>query len=106
MITATFLKRNQTFISVSVSGHAGFADAGQDVICASVSASVQMTANLLTEIYHLPAEIAVEGNRISISVASIQNEHANLLLQGLFLQLQLLMEEAPDCIRIQVASAP
>ncbi|MGN1223848.1 MAG: ribosomal-processing cysteine protease Prp [Ruminococcus sp.] len=106
MITATFLKRNQAFISVSVSGHAGFADAGQDVICASVSASVQMTANLLTEIYHLPAEIAVEGNRISISVASIQNEHANLLLQGLFLQLQLLMEEAPDCIRIRVASAP
>lgn len=106
MITATFLKHNQTFISVSVFGHAGFADAGQDVICASVSASVQMTANLLTEIYHLPAEIAVEENRISISVASIQNEHANLLLQGLFLQLQLLMEEAPDCIRIKVSSTP
>ena len=90
MITATFYHRNQRLTGVSVSGHAGYADAGQDVICASVSASVQMTANLLTEIYQLPAEIAVEENCISISVDAIQDVNAERLLQGLLLQMQLL----------------
>ena len=80
MITATFYHRNQRLTGVSVSGHAGYADAGQDVICASVSASVQLTANLLTEIYQLPAEIAVEENCISISVDAIQDVNAERLL--------------------------
>ena len=78
---------------------------GQDVICASVSASVQLTANLLTEIYQLPAEIAVEENCISISVDAIQDVNAELLLQGLLLQMQLLTEEALGCIQIRNASA-
>ena len=105
MITATFYHRNQRLTSVSVSGHAGYADAGQDVICASVSASVQLTANLLTEIYQLPAEIAVEENCISIPVDAIQDVNAERLLQGLLLQMQLLIEEAPGCIQIRNASA-
>ena len=105
MITATFYHRNQRLTGVSVSGHAGYADAGQDVICASVSASVQLPANLLTEIYQLPAEIAVEENCISISVDAIQNVNAERLLQGLLLQMQLLTEEAPGCIQIRNASA-
>ena len=100
MITATFYHRNQRLTGVSVSGHAG-----QDVICASVSASVQLTANLLTEIYQLPAEIAVEENCISISVDAIQDVNAERLLQGLLLQMQLLTEEAPGCIQIRNASA-
>ncbi len=99
MITATFYHRNQRLTGVSVSGHAGYADAGQDVICASVSASVQLTAN------QLPAEIAVEENCISISVDAIQDVNAERLLQGLFLQMQLLTEEAPGCIQIRNASA-
>ena len=105
MITATFYHRNQRLMGVSVSGHAGYADAGQDVICASVSASVQLTANLLTEIYQLLAEIAVEENCISISVDAIQDVDAERLLQGLLLQMQLLTEEAPGCIQIRNASA-
>ena len=100
MITATFYHRNQRLTGVSVSGHAGYA-----VICASVSASVQLTANLLTEIYQLPAEIAVEENCISISVDAIQDVNAERLLQGLLLQMQLLTEEAPGCIQIRNASA-
>ena len=105
MITATFYHRNQRLTGVSVSGHAGYADAGQDVICASVSASVQLTANLLTEIYQLPAEIAVEENCISISVDAIQDVNAERLLQGLLLQMQLLTEEAEQKCRCCTASA-
>ena len=90
MITATFYHRNQRLTGVSVSGHAGY---------------VQLTANLLTEIYQLPAEIAVEENCISISVDAIQDVNAERLLQGLLLQMQLLTEEAPDCIQIRNASA-
>ena len=105
MIRFTVWKSEDQYRGFSCTGHAGYADAGQDVICASVSASVQLTANLLTEIYQLPAEIAVEENCISISVDAIQDVNAERLLQGLLLQMQLLTEEAPGCIQIRNASA-
>ena len=103
MITATFYHRNQRLTGVSVSGHAGYADAGQDVICASVSASVQLTANLLTEIYQLPAEIAVEENCISISVDAIQDVNAERLLQGLLRRSPGLYSN-PECFRFLIRS--
>jgi uncharacterized protein YsxB (DUF464 family) len=106
MTTATFFAHDQKWTGVTVSGHAGFADEGYDIICASISASVQMAANLLTEVYHLPASVVVEEESISISVASITDENASLLLQGLYLQLQLLEEEAPDCLQVRTASTP
>ena len=105
MITATFYHRNQRLTGVSVSGHAGYADAGQDVICASVSASVQLTANLLTEIYQLPGESGGGENCISFAVDAFLDVNAERLLQGLLLQMQLLTEEAPGCIQIRNASA-
>ncbi len=50
MICARFFRKNGSLSSVAaISGHAGFADAGEDIVCASVSSAVQLVANGITE---------------------------------------------------------
>ena len=51
MIVAEFLKKNGNITGFKVSGHAGYDDIGKDIVCASVSSAVMMTANLITEIW-------------------------------------------------------
>lgn len=47
MISSVFNKKNGQIESVKVTGHAGFAKKGADIVCAAVSTAVIMTANAL-----------------------------------------------------------
>ncbi len=47
MISSVFKKNNGQIDSVKVTGHAGFAKKGADIVCAAVSTAVIMTANAL-----------------------------------------------------------
>ena len=58
MITAQFQKSGQKFKAFSIEGHAGYADAGRDIVCASVTSAVQLTANAITEQFGEKAEVA------------------------------------------------
>jgi len=50
MISVKFLSRNNEIDEITVSGHAGFADEGEDIICAAVSVLTISILNGLTEI--------------------------------------------------------
>ena len=47
MIEARICKQSGEYFSFSVSGHAGYAEAGRDIVCAAVSMLVINTANAL-----------------------------------------------------------
>ena len=47
MITVTVSKKNNSYISFTSKGHAGYAEEGQDIICAAVSTLIINTANSL-----------------------------------------------------------
>ena len=57
-------------VGFSVSGHAGYADAGEDIVCAAVSSAVQLTANGITEILGLSASVEAEGDTVSLRLQS------------------------------------
>ena len=82
MITAQFQKSGQKFKAFSIEGHAGYADAGRDIVCASVTSAVQLTANAITEQFGEKAEVIVEENRISLLLPSNAGEEAALLLEA------------------------
>lgn len=50
MISVTFIKDNHEICEITVSGHAGFADEGEDIICAAVSVLTISILNGLSEI--------------------------------------------------------
>ena len=55
MIRVEFTKSGELLTSFSVSGHAGYDDYGHDIVCASVTSAVQLTANGITEVLKLLA---------------------------------------------------
>ena len=50
MIRVEFTKSGELLTCFSVSGHAGYDDYGHDIVCASVTSAVQLTANGITEV--------------------------------------------------------
>ena len=100
MITAEFTGTADRLLSVQVSGHAGFAPAGEDIVCAAVSSAVQLTANAITEVRKAPCRVTVLENAVSIVPES---SAAQEFLQALYLHLSLLAEEYPGTIHLKIS---
>lgn len=100
MIQAKFYKKNGKFLGFRVSGHSGYADAGEDIVCAAVSSAVQLTVNLLADFGCNP-DVSSENNIVECKI-----ERAEFAESKLFRQLQLhiesIAEEFPDTIKITV----
>ncbi len=66
MIEAEFLNYNGALVGFSVSGHADAGVFGRDIICASVSSAVMLTANIITDFLYCKADVKDQGNRIML----------------------------------------
>lgn len=102
MITAKFYKDAQErLLGFHVSGHAGFADHGSDIACASVSSAVMMAANTITEVFKIDAKVKVSENEILLKLLADKDDNGDKLLLGLLMQLEMLTYEFPGCIKIE-----
>ena len=90
MITAVFTKDTEGHIySFTISGHAGYADEGQDIVCAAVSALSINTINAIEKLTKTPLQY--EEGADGLLVCTVQDPHqadAQLLLQALALGLK------------------
>ncbi len=78
-----------------ISGHSGFAESGEDIVCASVSSVAYMVANTITEILKVTAEIDVNDGRMKLIVNKEQRHITKDILLGLKLHLDSLAEDYP-----------
>ena len=102
MIDAQFLATNGKLKGFAVKGHAGYALFGEDIVCASVSSSVMMTANTVTEILKVRAQVDAFDNEIRCGLLEESSE-ASKLFEGLKLHLQLLSEDYPNTIKVNIS---
>ena len=98
MIYATFRCVNGELKGFSLVGHAGGTE-GTDIVCAAVSSAAYMTANTLTDVCNLSADITVADGTMSLLLTE-SNASAKTVLEGFFLHLKELQKEYPK--RIQV----
>lgn len=101
MVRIQFFQQEKQLCGCTFSGHAGFAESGEDIVCASISSAVQLTANTLTEIFHINADIAVSENSITIKLPECCSEDGIKILEGLKLQAELLKNDYPKFIQIK-----
>ena len=99
MIRAVFQRRNSGLCGCTVKGHAGYAQNGQDIVCAAVSSAIMLTANLITEQLGEQAEVSSEDACVRIRLRQASGS-GTLLLEGLLVHLQCLSEEYPGTIQI------
>ncbi|MCL2580613.1 MAG: ribosomal-processing cysteine protease Prp [Oscillospiraceae bacterium] len=101
MIEAIFHRGRAGIHSVSVSGHAGLAPAGEDILCAGVSTAIQMTANGITEIVEENAAVEVLEDKVTITLPARPNSASPLMLEALYLQLKLMRDDYPQHITVR-----
>ena len=106
MTRAVFRTRAQRILGFEVSGHSGYAEAGEDIVCAGVSSAVQMTVNAVVEIIGVAAQVRSRREDAFVSLTlpgEIDNERmqqCQIALRALLLQLELLEEECPEFLNV------
>jgi uncharacterized protein YsxB (DUF464 family) len=101
MINAEFFIKNSRFSGFRISGHAGYSDSGSDIVCASVSSAVQLTANTVTDFFGISANVSAEGETVILETSGSENsKEVNLLISSLKAHLDLISEEFPGTLNI------
>ena len=78
-----------------VSGHAGFAPAGQDIVCAAVSCAVRLTERILASMRaDYTAEVDTERNLVTVTARE------GTVLDGFARLMRELSEEYPEYIQV------
>ena len=90
------------FTGFSCSGHSGYAEAGEDIVCAAVSASVTMAECLINDIHHGGAAVTVEEDHARIVLRLPENcpEVCRQVLEGFYLCMKKLSEENPNYFKV------
>ncbi len=101
MIKAVFYKKNGIFTGYSISGHAGYADEGEDVVCASVSSAAMLTANTVTDFLKADADVSVKKNLLELMLKS-HCESAEKLIESLHTHIDFISQDYKGTIRISV----
>ena len=74
-----FARRSGVYYGFVVTGHAGYGEAGEDIVCAAVSSAVQLVCNTVTDFFHADASAAVGENRIELRLNSSDAPSEKLL---------------------------
>lgn len=101
MIRAGFVKKDGRYQSFVVSGHAGYAQSGSDIVCAAVSSAVQLTANAVTDVAGIKAKVQVNEDNIALTLPEgCESDAGELIISALYLHLSLLAEDYKDAIQV------
>ena len=88
----------------TVSGHSGYAEAGQDIVCAAISAIVTMAEATINDVCGAKAKIRVkeEDARITLTLPAVceEEESVQAVLAGMLLTLCNFRDDYPDYIEV------
>lgn len=101
MIRANFFESDGALIGFRISGHASYSSYGHDVVCAAVSSAVQLSANLITDTFRIPANVWAKDNAFECRVKSPNSESADII-DMLKIQLESISEQFPNTIKITI----
>ncbi len=68
MTTARFFTTGSRIDAVEVAGHAGYAEEGEDIVCAAVSATLDLTSCLLADVMGLDIRTEIDGEQTRIRI--------------------------------------
>ena len=104
MTRCEFFTENDRITGFSISGHSGYAEAGQDIVCAAISAIVTMAEATINDVCGAKAKVRVKDEQARITLTlptSCDEEDAvQAVLSGMLLTLISLREDYPDYIEV------
>jgi hypothetical protein len=82
-----------------ISGHAGYAPAGYDIVCAGVTALTQGLVRSMEGLADDRIETDIKSGMTSIQYGDL-SEKGKLLINSFFIGICMIAEEFPDYVRI------
>ena len=92
MIKITVMKHAGSYRGFVISGHAGYAEEGYDIICSAVSALSVTTVNAIDSLAHVFVEATQEDGYISCQFPNGINSEGTLLMDSMILGMQSIRE--------------
>lgn len=91
---------NRANSSVKITGHAGYAEPGKDIVCAGVSTLAQTLIASLDMLAPGTLESAeVNSGYVEIKYRNL-SEHAKMLIYSFFIGVNLIANEYPEHVKI------
>ena len=103
MINAIFTVKGGYVLGFEISGHSDFSEQGSDIVCSAVSSAAYMTANTITEIQHLNAEITVNDGFMKLNLSQQDAKTAEVSLNGFLLHLNARKEEYKEFSKVKIS---
>ena len=88
-----YTNKKGELLGFHVHGHSGYADEGEDIVCAAISSAVYLVINTVTDVLHIDADVEVDRGDSVLRISSKNAESCRVLLQGLKLHLLNLEEQ-------------
>ena len=89
---------NKDFKNLKITGHAGYADKGKDIVCASASSIILSSINLAIE-FNSEVKFTDDLNKIEI-INNTNDENVQKVFSNMILSLEELEKQYPDNIKI------
>ena len=104
MTRCEFFTEGDRITGFSISGHSGYAEAGQDIVCAAVSAVVTMAEATINEVCGAKAKVRVKDEQaritLTLPVSCDEEETVQAVLAGMMITLCGMRDDYPDYIEV------
>ena len=104
MTTVTFHTEGRRIVGFEVKGHSGYAQEGEDIVCAAITSAVRLTECAVNDVLGLEASVKVREKDTSITLklpnglGQTNESTCQTLLTGMMVYFTQLQEEYPDNI--------
>lgn len=89
----------RTLDTITLKGHAGYAEPGKDIVCASISVLVQTLIQSVQEFTEDFIECDMKPGSVHIKFWSL-SEHAQVLVDSFFCGVGMIAEAYPEHVKI------
>ena len=104
MTKCEFFTEDDRITGFSISGHSGYAEAGQDIVCAAISVVVTMAEATINDVCGAKAKVRVKQDdaRITLTLPTScdEEESVQAVLAGMLLTLCSMRDDYPDHIEV------
>lgn len=103
MIKAVFESDKGGFVGFKMSGHAGYADEGEDIACAAVSSAAMLICNTATDFFLIPCKVEAVENLLNLEAEPIITKAQRDILDKLLTSFKshlAAIDEGFGCIKI------
>ena len=106
MTTVTFHTQGSRVTGFEVQGHSGFAQEGEDIVCAAVTSAVRLAECTVNDVLGLEAPVKVRQKdtflslKLPAALGQTNESTCQALLTGLMVYFVQLAEEYPDNISV------